>query len=169
MKVPEEPHRHSAGFTCTDLLTLLIHCQDEPTKPSPKKQKVTPSGKGTLKEAPPPKKAAASGKSAKSPKAAAAKGTSAKQPIKGRSKATPKKGKKPQQILSDSEESVSQESDSEFSAKEVCCCTSADARGLLSGNNDALQGCLICFVACTSCSEPTALQGVNGSNWPERL
>lgn len=95
--------------------------QDEPEKPTPKKQKVANSGKGAAKAT--PSKKAASGKARKPSNETLAKGAAKKPPVKGKGNGTSKKPKKAQRVTSDSEESEGEESESEFSGQEVCFCS----------------------------------------------
>ena len=94
--------------------------QDEPAKPTPKKQKISTTEKSGAKLT--PSKKAIAEKAAKPSRKASAKVPATKQAAKGKGNGTSKNSKKLQRITSDSEESESQESDSEFSEQEVCYC-----------------------------------------------
>ena len=98
-------------------IQLCFAFQDEPAKPTPKKQKVSTSQKSAAKQT--PSKKAVAGQSSKPSNGASDKVPVARQGAKGKGSRTSQKAKKAQQVTSDSDESESQESESEFSGQEV--------------------------------------------------
>ena len=152
------------------LLQYSFYClsQDEPEKPTPKKQKVANSGKGAAKAT--PSKKAASRKATKPSKETPAKGAAKKQPVKGKGNGTTKKTKKAQRVTSDSEESEGEESESELSGQEVCfcslCCTrlAEDWTFLLRLPNRACNSFDASFKSC-QCSKDAMQEGDDASDF----